>query len=237
MNAAIDVGNTCTKIGFFQENRLVACRNQVPAERIIKILETFDVQKVIISNVGKKNTSLYAQLIRKYGVLDFNYRTPLPIKHQYLTPETLGADRLAAVVGAFALYPHEHNLVIDMGTCITCDFIHKNGVYLGGSIAPGLSMRLQSLHYFTARLPLVERATNVDLHGNTTVSCIRSGVIYAVRLELQGFISAYTKKYHPLNVLLCGGDAIYFETKIKAAIFAHSNLTLYGLNEILNWNE
>ena len=77
------------------------------------------------------------------------------INNRYRTPNTLGLDRLAAVIGANYLYPNKSNLVIDGGTCITYDWIDANGNYFGGSISPGLNMRYNALNYYTAKLPHV----------------------------------------------------------------------------------
>ncbi|PIQ21201.1 MAG: pantothenate kinase, partial [Cytophagales bacterium CG18_big_fil_WC_8_21_14_2_50_42_9] len=74
-------------------------------------------------------------------VLKLNWQLPVPITNHYETPQTLGMDRLAAVVGANFLYPDRDILVLDAGTCITCDYIDKNKNYQGGSITLGLDMK------------------------------------------------------------------------------------------------
>ena len=81
--------------------------------------------------------------------------TPLPVINLYETPETLGYDRMAAVVAANEQFPGRDILVIDAGTCITYEFIDSLGQYHGGNISPGLQMRFKALHQFTGRLPLV----------------------------------------------------------------------------------
>ena len=238
MNAAIDIGNTFIKIGFFEDKKLLKKNSNIHLINILKLLKNFDVKKLIISDVAKKISHLYIQLGKKYSVLYLTHKTSLPIRNDYLTPETLGIDRLAAVVGAFSLYPYQNNLIIDVGTCITYDFLDKNARYLGGNITPGLKIRLQSLHQFTANLPLVEtKNKNIHFWGNSTKTCIQSGAIYGIIYEIEGFIKQYRKSYFPLNIIFCGGDSEFFETKIKIPIFVQSNLILYGLNEILIWNK
>ena len=79
----------------------------------------------------------------------------VPLKIGYATPETLGFDRIAICVGAKSYYPGASLLVIDSGTCITYNYVSAEGVFLGGNISPGLEMRFNGLHRFTARLPLV----------------------------------------------------------------------------------
>ena len=165
----------------------------------------------------------------------------LPIQNLYKTPSTLGADRLAVSVGAVALFPNQNNLVIDMGTCITLDFVNSNNEYLGGVIMPGISMKFKALHTFTDKLPLlsVSNSNSVDfcIVGDDTLSSIISGVIGGTILELEGFVSRYIEKFGKMNIIFTGGDAIYFEKRVNFPNFADSSLLLVGLNKILNTNE
>jgi type III pantothenate kinase len=158
----------------------------------------------------------------------------------YKTPNTLGADRLAGAVGATVLFPDENNLVIDMGTCITLDFVNKDGEYKGGAILPGISMKFKALHTFTNKLPLLSTENLVDtanIIGNDTQSSIILGVINATCYELEGFVDRYIDTFGPINIIFTGGDAIYFEKRVKFPNFVNSNLLLIGLNKILNYNE
>jgi type III pantothenate kinase len=160
----------------------------------------------------------------------------LPIRSSYQTPETLGKDRLAAVVGAAFLQPDMDILVIDAGTAVTYDCIDASGVYHGGNIAPGVEMRLKALHTFTQKLPLVKVNANVDFLGKDTQSAIQAGVLYGVVLEIDGYIERLMLKYPKLSVFLTGGSAVLFDNKLKSRIFADKNLVLTGLNRILQHN-
>jgi type III pantothenate kinase len=146
-------------------------------------------------------------------------------------------DRLAAVVGASFLFPDSDCLVIDAGTCITYDYVDREQNYQGGSIALGLEMKFKALHTFTQKLPLVQQTrAEVPLTGRNTVDAIRSGVLHGSVAELNGIIKAYTKIAPKLVVVLCGGDAAFFETNLKGRIFVVPELVLIGLNRILNYN-
>jgi len=96
--------------------------------------------------------------LRQQGlpVLVAGVHLALPITLKYETPETLGTDRLAAALAATVFFPGENTLVINAGTCLTTDFVTDKSEYIGGSIAPGLRMRLRAMHHFTGRLPLIE---------------------------------------------------------------------------------
>jgi len=110
------------------------------------------------------------------------------------------------------------------------------GVFLGGSISPGVDIRFRSLHDYTANLPEIEQDWNYDTPGLTTEDAIKSGVINGVILEYEGFIHQYEKKYGDLIVILTGGYYKLFESKTKGNIFAVPNLVMKGLHRILRYN-
>ncbi len=150
----------------------------------------------------------------------------------------MGLDRIAGVIGAKSLFPDTNCLVIYAGTCITYDAVDLAGVYEGGSISPGLKMRLKAMHKFTGRLPEVELSNYADWRGYDTPSAMLSGVLNGCTEELRGMIEIYRSRYPGLQVILCGGDAIFFDTRLKNSIFAHTlktepNLVLIGLNEVI----
>ena len=160
----------------------------------------------------------------------------MPITNLYGTPKTLGLDRLAAVIGAASEYPKKKCLVVDIGTCMTYDYIDHKGNYYGGNIAPGAELRLMSMHHFTSALPLVKRKWNEEMLGKSTKTAIQNGAIWGMKLEIEGFIKTLTSKKGKITVLLTGGDASYFGEILDSEIFVASNLLLKGLHEILKFN-
>ena len=237
MNLTIDIGNTSTKIALFDKKQPVKFYDNFDLSKIISLIIEKQVDKTIISSV-KKDNERFMELIQKYcKIIELDHLTPLPIHNLYETPQTMGMDRLAAVVGANHLNKGKNCLVIDAGTCITVDFIDKKGYYQGGSISPGLNMKFKALHNFTDNLPLlkreIEEIREFELIGKNTHDAIRSGVINGTVAELEGIIRAYYNKYDDLKVVICGGNAKFFETKIKTPIFVIPELVLIGLNEIL----
>jgi type III pantothenate kinase len=199
------------------------------------MLEKSPVERAIISDVADKKSG--ADAFKKIPrVIYLSKKTLLPFINKYKTPSTLGTDRLALVAGAMKYFLGKNVLVVSMGTCITYDFINSRREYLGGSISPGMEMRLQSLHTFTARLPLVKPKQLKTVTGRTTDESILTGVMHGIRHEVEGFISQYRKLYPSLQVILTGGDASLFARQIKSSIFAVPELSLNGLNEILLHN-
>src|SRR5437773_8998781 len=114
------------------------------------------------------------------------YESKLPFTTPVTKPETIGADRLALSAAAVYFHPGKNNLVIGLGSCITYNFINKKNEFIGGSISPGLEMRLRSVHDYTAKLPLVKADWNVPLIGYDTNSNILSGVVLGIAKEIDG---------------------------------------------------
>lgn len=173
----------------------------------------------------------------QHGMKRLTAQTPIPIQNAYSTPGSLGMDRLAAAVGAWAMQPGHDLLVIDSGTAITYDFVSSQGVYQGGNIAPGTDLRLRSLHEHTGALPLVEPKGDVPMLGNDTVTAIRSGVLNGIKYEIEGYIRNLEYLYPSLLVFLTGGDAENFDIKAKSLTFAVPDLVLRGLARIVEYNE
>lgn len=236
MNAVIDIGNTFAKVGFFEENQLLEVHRGLELEKVEELILLKDVKNLIISSVTKNKIEL-EEIFDKIQInkIYLSPETPIPIAKHYETPQTLGADRLAGAVGANFLYPNQNVLIIDMGTAIKYDYVSADGSFEGGIISPGMRIRFEALHTFTKRLPLVEAHEIPDLIGKSTVGCIRSGVVNGIIAEVNGMIENY-KELGNIQVILCGGDAPFFESRIKKPTFALSNLVLIGLNRILLYN-
>ena len=237
-NLVIDFGNTLTKVAVFQDNELI--HQEKTTLLTSNLLEQLNAEFLptfaIISTVVEVPAVIRHYLETHFKFLELSHQTPVPIKNLYKTPETLGKDRLAAVIGTSALFPGHNCLVIDAGTCITFDFIDANARYLGGAISPGISLRFKALHNFTGRLPLVSHQNFERLTGTTTEESILSGVLNGTTAELNGVINNYCDIYPGIKVVITGGDMNYFDKRLKNDTFAAPNLVLMGLNLTLNFN-
>ncbi|WP_459211573.1 type III pantothenate kinase [Aquimarina rhabdastrellae] len=240
MNLIVDVGNTAVKIGVFLANELIEKRVCVLEQFCLEIekidLQYFQIKKAIISSVADLKSKELSMLKEKWDVLELNAKTLMPFKNLYKTPETLGVDRLAVIAAAVEKYPSKNVLIVDAGTCITYEFKNQNEEYLGGAIAPGIQMRYNGLHKFTAKLPLLTRENSHDMIGTTTEEAIHSGIINGVLHEIDGVISYYCNTYSDLTVILTGGDAHFLSKRLKNSIFAAPDFLLEGLNHILAFN-
>ena len=235
MNASIDFGNTRIKIGLFENNQLVELIRVISIQKVLEILKAHNVQNVIISSVTVSKEEIYGAFSTFKNIVFLDKNTPLPIINGYATPETLGYDRMAAAVGAKFHFPENNCLIIDIGTAIKYDLVLADNSFIGGIISPGRAMRFKALHTFTKNLPLLDSTIVPDLVGNSTNTCMESGVMNGIIAEINGIIEEYIKKLK-ITILICGGDAPYFESKIKYPTFAAPNLVLEGLNRILQYN-
>jgi type III pantothenate kinase len=236
MNIVVDYGNSSAKVGIFDDGELVNQHAFGDKDELRAYLENFSADYFIISTVTEdaQLVSSWAKRVTKKYIL--NATLPIPVQNRYATPLTLGVDRIAGVCGAQTMFPGSDCLVIDAGTCITYDMLDCLGNFLGGGISPGMRMRFQAVHTFTAKLPLINPVEDVQLIGNNTETCIQSGIINGLTAELNGIISQYQHKFEGLKVILSGGDTRFFENKLKGTIFAVPELVLSGLNSILNYN-
>lgn len=240
MNLIIDIGNTVAKLAVFEQGEpleVIRCCNQT-LDKLPMLCQKYPIRRGIVSSVVTLSDTVLQQLAHwDFPIIRLTHETPVPIKNLYKTPQTLGADRLAAVIGANAIQPNRDLLIIDAGTCITFDFIDRHGQYHGGNISPGMEMRLKSLHAFTNKLPEVKADGKIPSYGDTTETAIRAGVYHGITFEIAGYISQLQKNYPQLLVFLTGGDKFSFDTNLKSSIFADSFLVLKGLNRILEYND
>lgn len=236
MNLAVDIGNTSVKLGLFEGEELKEV--VTGAESLPVLLSRHLISHAIVSRTGEENDMGKALRAKKIHTLFLSSALKLPVEILYQSPETLGSDRIAGSVAARHLFPEHPVLKIDFGTCITYDLVNEQGQFIGGAISPGMTMRFQAMHHFTAKLPLIqpEKPTEIELTGTDTATAIRSGVVHGIRTETEGIINEYRSRYMNLKVVSTGGDAPFFDALLKSEIFTRPYLVLEGLNRILNYN-
>jgi type III pantothenate kinase len=239
MKLILDFGNTLQKIAVFDENQIIAFKSfkKISLKGIKDFISNYPIKSAIISSVINYPLEINKFLEKKFIFIEFSENTLIPINNLYKTPDTLGKDRLSAVVAANSISLNKSVLIINAGTCITYDFVDNNSNYYGGAISPGLFMRFKALHTFTEKLPLITKIKSQNpLIGTTTEESIFSGVLNGTLSEIEGIISKYKEKNTDLLIILSGGDMKYFDKKIKNSIFAYPNIVMFGLNIILDFN-
>lgn len=240
MNIVIDIGNSLTKVGIFEKGELVEaiCYDRLDVFRLNNLRSVYpDLDRAILSSVAGLDDGLLKVLRNEFDTfIEFDCKTPVPVENLYESKDTLGPDRIAAVVGGVTLFPEKDLLVIDAGTAITFDLVDKNNRFLGGNISPGLNMRFRALHEFTQKLPAISYSTDWQDIGKTTEAAIRAGVQNGLIFEIDGMIDHIHKEWPDCQVILTGGDSFFFDRKLKNAIFVKFEITLIGLNRILEYN-
>ncbi len=237
VNLCIDIGNSFYKVAVFESKIRTFERFEKFLIRDLKAIHAeWAFERVILSSTRKDNKILLNHLEKNYDFIHLSHKTKLPFTNLYETPKTLGRDRIAGIAGAQKMFPKTNCLVIDAGTCITYDFINRQGKYLGGNIAPGARMRLRAMDEFTDKLPLASYKFNKDILGKTTNHALENGAMWGTICEMEAFMERIDLKYKDLNVILTGGDASLFAQKLKRKIFVSPELVMIGLNEILEYN-
>jgi type III pantothenate kinase len=240
MNLIIDIGNTATKLAVFQSDKMVKIQTVVTEQMFAVVellLEAFPkIEQGLLSSVIIIDNSEVERLQKLLPIKILEASFKMPFKNCYDTPLTLGVDRLALMAAAANQYPKTNVLVIDVGSCMTYDFMDADQNYLGGAISPGIEMRYKSLEAFTSNLPLLQKTPPNQRIGSSTEASIHSGVVHGVIHEIEGVIKGYQDKYLDLTVILTGGDTEFLCKQFKISIFANSNFLLEGLNFLLEYN-
>lgn len=240
---AIDFGNTQAKIGLINSNGDVLnaefwdYRNAYHTDGLA--MQYADVPAVICDVTAQKSLEV-SWLQNRDQTLTLRHTTPLPFTSVYTTPQTLGTDRLAALAGAMH-YSHDIPfLVVDVGTCITYDFMNEQKEHTGGLISPGYGLRLKAMHHFTGKLPLLhdqieQPELQLNAEGKSTADCMVGGTSLGILYEISGIIATFTKR-QKINVVLTGGMASHLAKYLECNTFVAPNLTLIGLLKIYQFN-
>ena len=246
MLLALDVGNTNIVVGCMEGKtplrafRLATRRDSTGgdyAAAISQLLELAgisrqDVEQVIISSVVPQVTrALQGTALLLTGkeplVLGQNVRCDLPILIDQ--PETLGADLLAAAVGALDQF-RPPLLLIDMGTATTVTVLDGEGAFRGGAIIPGVQLSLSALASHTSLLPAISLDAPPHAIGTNTVDCMKSGSILGAALLLDGMIDRMEAELgQKATVVATGGLAHCIVPICTHEILLNEDLLLYGL--------
>ncbi len=240
MILTIDIGNTNIKAAVFKQvnliEKFVFQKNDLK-NNFKNILKKYsNCTNAVLSSVGKLDENDFLWLKKELNLFEISHASAFPFKNSYKTPKTLGIDRMVLAAGAVLLYPNQNTLIIDAGTCVTYDFITSDNEYLGGAISPGLRLRYESLHNFTAKLPLLEKKSPESYIGNSTEEAIHSGVVNGLCHEIEGFVSEYSVKNEQFTIILTGGDANFLANRLKSTIFADENFLLKSLQQLYTYS-
>ena len=237
----LDLGNTRVKFGRVVGGRLRevhAWPRESQASALAWLLTQPSDGYALLS--GKEDESHWRERLAGKALLwSYVPGLPLPVTLYYDTPTTLGVDRLAAVVGAQAIYPQTDVMVVSLGTCMTVEYLTAAGAYLGGSISPGIRMRIRSMHESTGKLPLVPLVLPEGaLVGVSTVTALQQGAIRGAGHEMNGWWRTFqqlrprTSDAPEPRLLICGGDAALLHPLSPRGAELRPHLVLEGLAQL-----
>ncbi|MDE6695913.1 MAG: type III pantothenate kinase [Muribaculaceae bacterium] len=240
---AVDQGNSMLKLTLLEEGgKSEACRFSPDAiDEIFSVMERWKPDCGAFCSVGKIDPRFVEslRLSMNGNLLILSRSSKLPISIDYATPATLGLDRVALAAGAVALYKGTPVAVVDAGTAVTLDVIDGNDTFCGGRITAGLRLRFEALHSHTSALPLVEASGQLPIAGDSTETCIRSGVVLGLADEITETYRQYQNQFGCKRLILTGGDAELLADCINSRIpveyepdlMAHGLLYIYKCNE------
>ena len=239
MILAIDVGNTRIKGAVFEDAILLDAFVFLKTElqkNIQNILKNHEkIVHLVVSSVSDVEKQSFSNFGDSINIHFVSHNDVFPFVNCYHTPQTLGIDRLVLAAGATLQFPNQNRLVIDAGTCLTYDFIDEFNNYLGGAISPGLQLRYEALHHYTAKLPLLALESPMHFIGKSTAESIHSGAVNGLVHEIDGFINQYKAQYLNFIIILTGGDTDFLAKRLKNTIFANSNFLLESLNQTFQY--
>ena len=220
MYILLDIGNTRLKASTADSNSIYPNENWLDFTDI--------AEEILVSNVAGSD-ALPKEVARSPKCKFLTWQSPEAREWLKDIPAGLGADRVAADIGARSMMPEHTLLIIDAGTCLTFDVIGRDGTILGGAISPGINLRLRAMHEHTAALPLVDAEGEHPVLGYDTPTSMRSGAINGIRWEIEGYIRTMQKLYPDLHVFMTGGDDMEFPEDLQHIITREPLLVQKGL--------
>ncbi|WP_395047810.1 type III pantothenate kinase [Flavobacterium sp.] len=239
MILTIDVGNTRIKSAVFENNTLIEAfvfsieNFQTEIENILNLNK--EIAVLVVASVGKLEKQAFESFSNRVKIYFISRESTFPFQNNYATPSTLGIDRMVLAAGAVLQFPKQNRLIIDAGTCVTYDFVDENNNYQGGAISPGIRLRYEAMHNYTAKLPLLSIEEPENIIGNSTNESLHSGVINGLTFEIEGYINSLMSKNENFIIILTGGDANFLAKRLKNTIFANSNFLLESLNNLYQY--
>lgn len=232
----VEKGNTRWKVALFEDGEIVSVSAGIELD--FSAFKGRSISKIMLTGSGAWNEEVEGELQKISGgnLHIYRYGDENPLKTEVKDAGSLGTDRVAnsfAVVSGVDEFMAERKawLVVDVGTCVTCDLV-VDGVHKGGSISPGVEMRLISMHEGTAALPLVE-AIDERGPGLSTKSALIEGALGGIEAEITGRWQILREQHPDLGIILTGGGSYDLELGSVQPKFADSNLTLKGYYALL----
>ena len=253
MLLVIDVGNTNMVLGVYKDTELLdhwrisTDRQRTTDEYGVLIRELFylndlradDINAIIISSVVPPVVPTLGRMCQRYFglsplLIGPGVKTGMDIR--YDNPREVGADRIVNAVAAYEKYGGPV-IIVDFGTATTFCAVDAKGVYLGGSICPGIGISTEALVQRTAKLPRIELKRTDSVICRNTIESMQAGVFYGFVGQVEGIVSRMRRELDmSARVVATGGLAVVIAPATKAIDVVEPMLTLEGLRIIYERN-
>ncbi len=254
MLLTIDIGNTSINIGVFEGDELKASWHmatdidRMADEYAVLLLELLhqkgfkaaDIKKVAICSVVPPLTTTFEELLEGYFsisplVIEAGVKTGVRIRMD--NPREVGADRIVNAAAALHLYGGAV-IIVDLGTATTFDTVSGEGDYLGGAIAPGMVIAVETLSERAAMLPRVELVRPERAIGTDTISAMKSGIVFGYAGMVEGIVTRIQKELgEKTKVVATGGHAELIAAETDIIDVVNPELTLIGLRLVYYMNQ
>lgn len=250
----IDIGNTNTVLGVFEDDelkyewRLQTDRHKTEDEFGMLMKSLFDYYKIPFSEIkGVIISSVVPPIMRAIENMCQTYFQLEPLivgrenidpflKMSYPNPQEIGADRIVNAVGAIEQYGAPL-IIIDFGTATTYCYVDESGAYYGGIITPGIKISMDALYSKASKLPKIEIQQPQTVIGRSTIDAMQSGVYYGYVGQVDGTVTRIKEEMGvSCHVIATGGFAPLIAKGAKTIDFVESHLTLKGLYLIYKKN-
>lgn len=253
MLLVIDVGNTNMVLGVYKDTELLdhwrisTDRQRTTDEYGVLIRELFylndlradDINAIIISSVVPPVVPTLERMCQRYFglsplLIGPGVKTGMDIR--YDNPREVGADRIVNAVAAYEKYGGPV-IIVDFGTATTFCAVDAKGVYLGGSICPGIGISTEALVQRTAKLPRIELKRTDSVICRNTIESMQAGVFYGFVGQVEGIVSRMRRELDmSARVVATGGLAVVIAPATKTIDVVEPMLTLEGLRVIYERN-
>ena len=253
MLLAIDIGNTNITLGVFQGDgltftwRLATDARQMPDEYglalvnllALKGLSRDQIDAIVMCSVVPPLTQVFEEMCHSYFeheplVVGAGVRTG--IKILYDNPRDVGADRIVDATAAYRLYGGPL-IVVDFGTATVIDAVSANAEYLGGALAPGLTMSAEAMVTNTSILRRIEMVAPSSPIGKNTPHAMQAGLVLGHVDMVEGMVKRFKKELgEEAKVIATGGLASMMASQTSVFDAVNQELTLIGLHMIHEMN-
>ena len=255
MILVLDVGNSNIVLGVYNNHHLAfhwrmgTDRHKTGDEYAMQVNAFFthagisfeQIKGIVISSVVPSIMFTIEEMCNKYFhvkpiIVGPGVKTGLNIKYE--NPREVGADRIVNAIAAIQEYGGQPLIIVDFGTANTYGYINEKGEYMGGAIAPGISISTEALYTKASKLPRIEIARPSNIIGKNTVSAMQSGILYGFIGQVEGIVSRMKaqSKQEPF-VIATGGMASLVANETKIIDIVEPFLTLKGLYIIYKRNQ